>query len=205
MGISERKERERQEMRDLIVEKATQVFIELGYEKASIRTIAERIEYSPATIYLYFKDKDWLFLEVQSVSFGLLLKEFEKTQTIEDPIQRLHALGKAYLDFGIANPAHYELMFINKEPVNCIQKDEVEWHNGMKVMELFRSTLQSCIDAGKLKITNIDIAAFAIWGMVHGMVSLYVTNHYQVMDIPDEVARMMVYQSLDATMELLKA
>ncbi|MCA0446261.1 MAG: TetR/AcrR family transcriptional regulator [Bacteroidetes bacterium] len=205
MGISERKERERQEMRDLIVEKATQVFIELGYEKASIRTIAERIEYSPATIYLYFKDKDWLFLEVQSVSFGLLLKEFEKNQSIDDPFERLQALGRAYLDFGIANPAHYELMFINKEPVQCIQNDELEWHNGIKLMELFRSTLQTCIDAGKLKITNIDIAAFALWGMVHGIVSLYVTNHYHVMDIPDEVAKMMLYQSLDATMELLKA
>jgi AcrR family transcriptional regulator len=50
MGISERKERERQEMRERIIEASMKMFIEEGYEKTSIRNIAEKIEYSPATL-----------------------------------------------------------------------------------------------------------------------------------------------------------
>ena len=52
MGISERKEREKQEMRRKILDAAFEMFVEVGYERTSIRAIAEKIEYSPATIYL---------------------------------------------------------------------------------------------------------------------------------------------------------
>jgi AcrR family transcriptional regulator len=74
MGILERKEREKQEMRDLILNVATEMFIEEGYDKTSIRKIADKIEYSPATIYLYFKDKDEIFMPFTtkaSISFLL--------------------------------------------------------------------------------------------------------------------------------------
>ena len=61
MGILERKERDREDMRRLILGAARQLFLEQGYEKTSIRNIADVIEYSPATIYLYYKDKNELF------------------------------------------------------------------------------------------------------------------------------------------------
>jgi AcrR family transcriptional regulator len=53
MGISDRKEREKQEMKQLIIDAAMRMFVEDGYEKTSIRNIADKIEYSPGTIYLY--------------------------------------------------------------------------------------------------------------------------------------------------------
>ncbi|MEX0893041.1 MAG: helix-turn-helix domain-containing protein, partial [Gemmatimonadota bacterium] len=58
MGIAERREREREQVRTLIVEAARDILSAEGLEALSMRAIAERIEYSPATIYLYFKDKD---------------------------------------------------------------------------------------------------------------------------------------------------
>jgi len=58
MGLKERKERDKLEMKDRILQSAHQLFVEKGFEQVSIRNIAEAIEYSPATIYLYFKDKD---------------------------------------------------------------------------------------------------------------------------------------------------
>ncbi|MBI2419199.1 MAG: helix-turn-helix transcriptional regulator, partial [Ignavibacteriales bacterium] len=57
MGISERKEREKSEMRELVLQTALKLFIDKGYDNVSIRKIANVIEYSPGTIYLYFKDK----------------------------------------------------------------------------------------------------------------------------------------------------
>ena len=58
MGVKERKERDREEMRETILKSAHQLFVDKGFEDVSIRNIAEAIEYSPATIYLYFKDKN---------------------------------------------------------------------------------------------------------------------------------------------------
>ena len=55
MGVADRKEREKEEMKTKILEAAKKLFLDHGFEKTSIRNIAEEIEYSPGTIYLYFK------------------------------------------------------------------------------------------------------------------------------------------------------
>ena len=72
MGIAERKERERQEMQDRIVQAAKGLFMENGFENTSIRKIAEEIEYSPAAIYRYFQSMDEIFYAVHSEIFDLL-------------------------------------------------------------------------------------------------------------------------------------
>ena len=69
MGIAERKEREKQEMRTLILSTATNLFVERGYDSVSMRNIAEAMEYSPATIYLYFKDKNELLYTLSEEGF----------------------------------------------------------------------------------------------------------------------------------------
>ena len=94
MGITERKEREKQEKKALILEAATKMFLEDGFDKTSLRNIADKIEYSPATIYLYFKDKNELFYAIQEKGFELLLKQFRKLSTIKDPFEKLIRIGR---------------------------------------------------------------------------------------------------------------
>ena len=62
MTITTRKERQKEELKGKILQAAKELFMEKGFEDTSIRNIAEKIEYSPTTIYLYFKDKDDIFL-----------------------------------------------------------------------------------------------------------------------------------------------
>ena len=57
-------------MKKLIIDAALRMFVEDGYEKTSIRNIADKIEYSPGTIYLYYKDKDELLYAVQKDGRG---------------------------------------------------------------------------------------------------------------------------------------
>ena len=57
MGVQERRAREKKELRQEILDAAREMFVEDGYENVSMRKIAEKIEYSPTTIYLYFRDK----------------------------------------------------------------------------------------------------------------------------------------------------
>ena len=58
MGTNERKEKEREIRRELILNTAQEIISSEGIDNVSIRKIANKIEYSPAIIYYYFKDKD---------------------------------------------------------------------------------------------------------------------------------------------------
>ena len=72
MGTSERKDRERQAVRDSILDAARDLFVAEGYRNVSIRKIAERIEYSPAAIYSYFEGKDDIFYALAEEGFRRL-------------------------------------------------------------------------------------------------------------------------------------
>jgi AcrR family transcriptional regulator len=179
MGIIERKEREKLEMRLMILETAKQIFIEEGFEKASIRAIADRIEYSPATIYLYFKDKNELFFSVHEMGFEKLI--FEMTTAIEgiiDPVDELRARGFAYMKFAFQNPEMYDLMFIQNAPMESM-KDSESWTCGHRCFMLMCETIQRCIDTKTLRISNLHIAAMSIWSFMHGLVSLKIRNRFQ--------------------------
>src|SRR5262245_38273895 len=108
MGITDRKEREKLEMRKLIINAAMEMFITEGFDKTSIRNIADKIEYSPATIYLYYKDKDELLYEVQGQAFGELYNAFVKDVTATDPLERLEQLLHSYVTFGFEHPDLYD-------------------------------------------------------------------------------------------------
>src|SRR3954470_15008431 len=72
MGIKERQERDREAVRRAILDAARDLFVTEGYQNVSIRKIAERIEYSPASIYSYFESKDDIFFELAEEGFRLL-------------------------------------------------------------------------------------------------------------------------------------
>jgi len=81
-----------------------------------MRRVAEKIEYSPTTIYLHFADKEELFRELCHRDFERLAKVFQTTAISTDPIERLRQIGRAYIEFGIRNPNHYRFMFIVPHP-----------------------------------------------------------------------------------------
>ena len=82
MSIAERKQRDKEEMRHLILDAARDIFLSKGYYEASIRNIAEKIEYSPGTIYLYFEDKDEIFHSLHEEGFRRLLDKMQPLQHV---------------------------------------------------------------------------------------------------------------------------
>lgn len=185
MGISERKEREKQEMRRRILDVAMNMFLVDGYEKTSLRNIAEKIEYSPATIYLYFKDKDELFYEVQKDAFQKLNEVFAQHVTATEPLARLGQICHTYVQFGIANPELYDLMFIIRAPMNVVEEKEM-WDNGTDAFDFLVQTLTACIEQKLIKYTDPMIAALSVWSMGHGLISLNVRCRFKVMQMCDE-------------------
>ncbi|MCP4228986.1 MAG: TetR/AcrR family transcriptional regulator [bacterium] len=183
MGITERKEREKREMERSILDAAMKLFVEDGYEKVSIRRIAEEIEYSPATIYSYFEDKDEILYRLHEEGFEKLIELQKAVQSIADPMQRLHKRSEAYVDFGINNPQYYELMFIMTAPM-CKVKDD-DWGCGCESFGILKADIRDCAEAGLLEIEDLDIAAATIWSLCHGLVSLIIRGRMSM--IPEEI------------------
>lgn len=184
MGIKDRKERQKQEIRRLVLDTARKLFLEEGFEKVTIRHIAERIEYSPATIYLYFKDKDEILYELHTEGLNELYKRQQQVLKIKDPLKRLQKHAEAYLQFAMENPEYYDLMFIMRAPFKCI-KDVQHWEIGMRSYDLLKQNVKDCIDAGRIHGNGLESAAFSLWALMHGVASLIIRE--RCIMFPEEV------------------
>ncbi len=182
MGISDRKEREREEMRRRILDSAKKLFLDLGYEKTSIRGIAEDIEYSPATIYLYFKDKNELLFALHQEAFVEFAKTFEKVAPFADPFERLVALGQEYLTFAFSNPELYELMFLLTAPMETLEIREDVWEDGKNVYTALEALVAECQSAGHFKGADISELSMMIWATVHGLVTIHLRKRCTMFD-----------------------
>ncbi len=195
MGISERKERDKQEMQKRILDAAMKMFLEEGYEKTSLRNIAEKIEYSPATIYLYFKDKDELLYEVQKQAFEQLNEEYAKKVIATNPLERLKEICYTYITFGLANQELYDLMFIIRAPMNCIDEEGM-WENGSDAFGFLVQCLSECIEQKLIRYNDVMLAAMNVWAMGHGLVSLDVRCRFKVMQLEESDLENVINQSI---------
>lgn len=166
-------------MRSLILEAAKRLFLKDGFENVTIRNIADKIEYSPATVYLYFKDKDEILYALHTEGFEKLFAEQQKTLSISDPWQRLRAGGEVYIKFALENREYYDLMFIMTETGRIISKKE-DWGVGQRSYDVLRNAVRDCIEAGYLPRVDIEVASFALWSLVHGMASLVIRDRCMI-------------------------
>lgn len=190
MGISERKAKEKEELKALILNAAKKLFLEKGIEQTTIRNIAQEIEYSVGTVYVYFKDKNDIFHELHSMGFRQLGGEMRVLFHVADPVERVKALGRVYLKFGIENPEMYDLMFTLKAPIDYLESEHhEEWNEGKSAFDVLRHTVQECLDAGRFKGHEMEPLSFMIWSVVHGMVALHISQRMKGVELiqPEEM------------------
>jgi len=179
MGIEQRRQRERDEVREKILDGARELFVECGYEGVSMRKVAERIEYSPTTIYIYFADKEALFRELCSADFACLAESFQELSQLPDPNVRLRACAWAYIQFAIDHPNHYRLMFMAPHPTAPTEADLARKGNPSEDAYAFlRQLVCSAMEAGSFRpeYRDADLIAQTLWAAVHGVASLEITQ-----------------------------
>jgi AcrR family transcriptional regulator len=193
MGIAERREREKEALRTRIVEAARDILSEEGLDGLSMRALAERIEYSPATIYLYFRDKDDLLREVVSEGFRRLgeysAAQIEAAGPEATAAERHRALGRAYARFALENTAYFRVMFelpsvpraqcLRDLPPGAAAPHPPE-HSWCALVDSVRASM----DAGTLRVADAEQGAVVSWGLIHGLTSLYLSGHL-ARSVPD--------------------
>lgn len=181
MGIKERKERHKEDLRQRILDAAKVLFLKEGYEATSIRKIASAIEFSPTTIYLYYKDKNDIIYTLQKEGFKVLRTKFSALSNVDDPFERLKAMGRTYLQFSMENREFYELMFIMKEPLEYLQKicgsEAEQWDDGVEAFNFLVYTIAECQRSGYFKGHDTKMFSLLVWSTVHGLCALNMHGH----------------------------
>jgi AcrR family transcriptional regulator len=182
MGIRERKERDTQKMRQRILKAAMDIFAREGYESVSMRRIAEKIEYSPGTLYRYFENKDDIMLQLCYQGFEKLLALQFELDKISQPVERIRVGGRQYVTFALENPELYELMFGNKDITK--HSDDAEESVALKSLRKFMEHVQQCLDTGFFSGGDAETLAIALWAALHGLSSLLIQE--QLRFLPEE-------------------
>ncbi len=169
----ERREREKQELRGKILDAARELFVTHGYDAVTMRKVAEKIEYSPTAIYLHFKDKEALILELCHHDFRTFAEGFLEIARVADPIERLRKAGWEYLAFATQHPQHYRLMFMTPRPIVETPGEEAN-DPAQNAYVFLRAAIEEAIDAKRLRpgLTDAELLAQTSWATMHGVVSL---------------------------------
>ncbi|HZT38425.1 MAG TPA: TetR/AcrR family transcriptional regulator [Bryobacteraceae bacterium] len=178
MGVQERRARQRQELRQEILEAARDLFVREGFENVSMRKVADRIEYSPTTIYLYFQDKADL---LDSVCVETLAKLDARLQALRDatsdPLERLKRGFRAYVEFGLEYPNDYRVAFLTEFKASAEPPRELRCRAmGQKTFDHLRTGVAECIRQGIFAPRDVEAVSQSLWAAMHGITSLFILH-----------------------------
>lgn len=190
MGVKERREREKQHLRDEILSSVRQIAKSQGWASLTIRSIAQKVEYSPSMIYEYFDSKEAIMFALFTQGFNELKQDFQRAAAAtDDPDQRLHALLDAYWDFSQRNPDLYQLM----HNVGGVQvRSEEDWQPILAATEIVQQALQSWAASVNTTLPDVWGAAETMWSLIHGFISNVMNNRIHG---GDERARRLAHEA----------
>ena len=172
---ADRRNRAKEDTKRAILEAATTLFEQRGYDGFSLRQVAEGIGYTATTIYLYFKDKDELLLAVCAegfAGFGAALEAAFKSTT--DPRLRIAEIGRAYINFGLSHPVHYRVMFMQTPDFVLSAANQPQ--NDASSYQIFLEAVTAAMRAGVIPVADPLETTNLLWAGVHGLVSLSLSS-----------------------------
>jgi AcrR family transcriptional regulator len=182
MGVAERRAREKEAVRQRILDAAGKLFVEEGYQNVSIRKIAERAEYSPATLYLYFKDKDELLGNLCAATFEELIDAMEELKAKQlPPLEALREAMRYYIQFGVDHPNHYLITFAQRREPHPTPEGAAHFEEastaGLAAFDGLRQVVKQCMDSGDIPAGHLDTTTQLVWMFLHGVASLLITAY----------------------------
>ena len=169
MGIKERRQRQRREVRGGILAAAREIAASEGWRAVTIRKIAGRIEYSPPVIYEHFGSKDEILLELVRLGYA------EQQGTLESvvakakgPEEALLGIADAWMDFAFDSPDLYQAMYgLGGAPFATETQRE-----GERIGDVVGHVLEELLQEHGDEAEDIEGKVTLLWSTVHGLVAL---------------------------------
>jgi len=157
-----------------LCEAAEGLFAERGIEAVTMRELAQALGVSPMTPYRYFKDKDAILAAVRTAAFARFAARLETAMAVPaDPLHRSRNAGQAYVDFALAEPQAYRLMFDLNQPT---EGDYPELQAAIvRARRTMTVHVEAMIAAGLLD-GDAELIGHLFWSVLHGMLMLQLTG-----------------------------
>ena len=170
MGISERRFREQEQLKQLIVAQSWSIVAEEGWAALSLRKIADAIEYSVPVIYKHFSSKDDLIEYFTKEGFRLLAEQLASVISQDDSAEvKIRHIAEAYWSFAFTHQKHYEIMFglgiPTCEAIQTVQEKR-------KTSEILLTVIEEAILQSKRTDTDKYLKMKTFWSIMHGLVAI---------------------------------
>ncbi|MEQ8523957.1 TetR/AcrR family transcriptional regulator [Gracilimonas sp.] len=193
MGTSERKEREKEQKKMLILESAEELILEKGLDHLNMDEVAERAEVSKGSLYHYFKNKTDLVLGICNKATVMLSKQISDVLTKDMPgIEMVYTIGATFLNFVRSHPEFFRSMrfFDNLKDTDQLAESgyiEMCQSNMDTSFTSMVRAIQIGMQDGSINNTyDAKELAILLWSTSHGMVNLaYLhqnTPHFQLLE-----------------------
>lgn len=172
MGITERREAEKEALKHKIYDVASKLIVEHGYEKLSIRKLASEIEYSPAVIYNYFRNKDDIIKAITFENYNRIYKELMNID-IESMAPKT-ALRSGLLKLAqliIDRREHFRATLLSGVTTMDDGSDDND------AMNMLINLLNKGVESGDFDIADTRYTAYLITTGIFGMISMLVLNN----------------------------
>jgi AcrR family transcriptional regulator len=171
MGIQDRKLKDQANLRQKILDAALLVFAGQGYGKVSMRRIAALIDYSPTTIYRFFRNKEELLQTIIADTYKDLSARFDtiKAKAGEDPLAALKALIREYVVFCVERPEMTRL-FLDLASFEMEDGIMYERLGGTRhrVYQSWSEFIRKSIDSGRLEVGDEPRIFLFLWDTANG-------------------------------------
>jgi AcrR family transcriptional regulator len=161
-----RRSLQREEARRAILDATEELLVADGYERFSMRRLAERCGYTAPTIYHYFRDKQGLLDAVLDARLRLVLERLRGVPSDLDPAEAVRRVLGEFARFGLENPTHHRLLSMHR-PEGAPMPPAAE-----EIGDLFEALLGELDRRGRLRGGDVEQAIQFIWMVLHGIVSL---------------------------------
>lgn len=196
MGTEERKAREKERRRKAIIDAAEKVIFSKGLEQATMKEIAEAAELSKGTLYLYFKNKQDLYIAICERGSNMLNQKFSKVLAGDQTgIELIRLMGETYLDFVHNYPDYYNAFMYYENLKNTEELENSETaqtceENRRQAMTFMVRALQIGMQDGTIDDSyDPKELAIVLWSCTRGITTMdhmrQTGHHFKMLDEMD--------------------
>jgi len=197
VGVSERRRKETEALRQRVLDVAEDIFVNEGIGRVTMRRIADRIEYAPTVLYRLFSNKNDLMDNLITRGYIGVRDQYQKVlkQKNQDPMEVLKGILQVYATYALNHPNHYRMWFDTgslreEDRILTISHGRLEY----VVFQTWLDRIAACQAVGLFSGEDPLEVFQVLWSRVHGLISLRIQHPTYIW--------MPVEQHLEAVLDL---
>ena len=160
------------DLKNALIKAGVEILSKEGIEGLSLRKVALRAGVSHSAPYAHFPDKQSLIAAISTEGFNQLYFKLDAAILADpkNPKKQLQQGARAYVQFALNNIDTFKIMF------SGVLEKEKEYpafvEISSKTFQRVVDVVQACQEVGIFHSTSAEMMAVAVWGQVHGIISL---------------------------------